>query len=42
LRFARPEEYADAGTGQDPNTIIRETMPLVHHVLVGGGIKVSL
>jgi signal transduction histidine kinase len=42
LRFARPEEYADSGTGQDPNDILRETLPLVHHVLIGAGIVVAM
>lgn len=42
LRFARPEEYADAGAGHDPNSLIRETLPLVQHLLGGAKIAVTL
>ncbi len=42
LRFARPEEYADAGTGHDPNVLIGETLPLVQHLLGGAKIEVTL
>jgi signal transduction histidine kinase len=42
LRFARPEEYADAGTGYSPDKVIQDTLPLVQHLLAGAGIEVVL
>ncbi|WP_199743756.1 ATP-binding protein [Pseudorhodobacter sp. E13] len=42
LRFARPEEYADAGSGFDPNALVQETLPLVQHLLGGAGIDLAL
>jgi len=42
LRFARPEEYADSGSGHDPDAVIRDTMPLVAHVLNRAGVAVTL
>lgn len=42
LRFARPEEYADAGSGFAPNVLIHETLPLVQHLLAGAAIEVAL
>ena len=42
LRFARPEEYADSGIGHAPDVIIRETLPLVQHLLSGAKIEVVL
>lgn len=42
LRFARPEEYADSGGGHDPDAVIRDTMPLVAHVLNRAGVAVTL
>jgi two-component system NtrC family sensor kinase len=42
LRFARPEEYADAGTGHDPDQVIRETLPLVQHLLNSANIAINL
>ena len=42
LRFARPEEYADSGTGNDPDDVIRDTMPLVQHLLAKANVDVGL
>jgi signal transduction histidine kinase len=42
LRFARPEEYADSGTGNDPDDVIRDTMPLVQHLLAKAKVEVGL
>jgi signal transduction histidine kinase len=42
LGFARPEEYAETGTGQDPNSVIRDTLPLVQHLLGDARIKITL
>ncbi len=42
LRFARPEEYADGGTGNDPDDVIRDTMPLVQHLLAKAKVDVGL
>jgi len=42
LRFARPEEYADEGPGHTPDMVIRETLPLVQHLLTGAKIDVVL
>ncbi len=42
LHFARPEEYADTGSGNDPDTVIRDTMPLVQHLLSKARIEVEL
>lgn len=42
LHFARPEEYADAGSGNDPDTVIRDTMPLVHHLLSKARVEVEM
>jgi two-component system NtrC family sensor kinase len=42
LRFARPEEYADAGAGHDPDQVIRETLPLVQHLLNSANIAINL
>lgn len=42
LRFARPEEYADGGTGNDPDDVIRDTMPLVQHLLAKANVEVRL
>ena len=42
LHFARPEEYADTGSGNDPDTVIRDTMPLVQHLLSKSRIEVDL
>lgn len=42
LRFARPEEYADTGGGTDPNRVIRDTIPLVQHVLSRSAIELTL
>ncbi len=42
LRFARPEEYADEGPGHTPDKVIRETLPLVQHLLTGAEIDVVL
>lgn len=42
LRFARPEEYEDAGTGYAPDTVVQETLPLVQHLLGGAKIQVVL
>lgn len=42
LHFARPEEYADSGSGNDPDTVIRDTMPLVQHLLSKARIEVEL
>lgn len=42
LRFARPEEYADGGTGNDPDDVIRDTMPLVQHLLTKAKVEVGL
>ncbi|MGB3178773.1 MAG: cache domain-containing protein [Albidovulum sp.] len=42
LRFARPEEYADSGIGIDPDDVIRDTMPLVNHLLAKSAVNVTL
>lgn len=42
LGFARPEEYAETGSGVDPCETIRQTLPLVQHLLTGAGIKLDL
>lgn len=42
LRFARPEEYAETGTGHDPDGVIRDTMPLVRHLLSKAGVALTL
>lgn len=42
LRFARPEEYADSGTGNDPDDVIRDTMPLVQHLLAKARVEVVM
>jgi two-component system NtrC family sensor kinase len=42
LRFARPEEYAEAGPGHTPDELIRETLPLVQHLMSGAKIEVVL
>jgi signal transduction histidine kinase len=42
LGFARPEEYAETGTGQDPNTVIRDTLPLVQHLLGEARLEIEL
>ncbi len=42
LHFARPEEYADSGGGNDPDTVIRDTMPLVQHLVTKAGVEVAL
>jgi two-component system, NtrC family, sensor kinase len=42
LRFARPEEFADAGMGYAPDTVISDTLPLVQHLLGDAKIEVIL
>tara|TARA_R110002110_G_scaffold287407_1_gene501719 strand:- start:2081 stop:4003 length:1923 start_codon:yes stop_codon:yes gene_type:complete len=42
LGFARPEEYAETGAGIDPCETIRETLPLVQHLLTGAAIRLEL
>lgn len=42
LRFARPEEFADSDAGHDPDAVIRDTLPLVAHVLNRAGVTVTL
>ncbi len=42
LRFARPEEYAEGGAGNDPDEVIRNTMPLVQHLLAKARIEVGV
>ncbi len=42
LRFARPEEYADSGGGVDPDQAIRDTLPLIQHVLTRSEIELRL
>ncbi|WP_347313455.1 sensor histidine kinase [Defluviimonas sp. SAOS-178_SWC] len=42
LHFARPEEYADSGSGNDPDAVIRDTMPLVQHLLSKARVEVEL
>lgn len=42
LQLARPEEFAETGGGTDPDTVVRDTLPLVQHVLSKSEIKVSL
>jgi len=42
LGFARPEEYAETGVGIDPCETIRETLPLVQHLLTGAAISLEL
>lgn len=42
LGFARPEEYAETGAGQDPNSVIRDTLPLVQHLLGEAKIDIQL
>lgn len=42
LRFARPEEYADSGGGIDPDQAIRDTLPLIQHVLTRSEIELRL
>lgn len=42
LRFARPEEYAESGSGVDVDAVIRDTLPLVGHALSRAQIEVHL
>lgn len=42
LQFARPEEYAEDGTGHDPDAVIRDTLPLVQHLLGRSRIELAL
>lgn len=42
LRFARPEEFAETGGGHDPDAVIRDTLPLVAHVLDRAGVTMTL
>ena len=42
LRFARPEEFAAPDHGIDVAQTIRDTLPLLHHLLVKGGITLDL
>ena len=42
LRFARPEEYAEDGSGHDPDAVIRDTLPLVQHLLAKSEIALEL
>jgi len=42
LQLARPEEYAETGGGTDPDVVVRDTLPLVQHILSKSAIKVSL
>lgn len=42
LRFARPEEFADTGHGVDPGQTIRDTIPLLDHLMARGGIVLDL
>ncbi|MCB2137489.1 MAG: cache domain-containing protein [Rhodobacteraceae bacterium] len=42
LQFARPEEYAETGIGHSPDKVIRDTLPLVQHLLSRAAITVDL
>ncbi len=42
LQFARPEEYAETGEGHDADEVVRDTLPLVQHLLTSSGIKIDL
>ncbi|MBL4749918.1 MAG: cache domain-containing protein [Amylibacter sp.] len=42
LQFARPEEYAGVVDYTDPNDVIRDTLPLVQHLLAKGHIDLVL
>ena len=40
LQFARPEEYADTVNHHSPNEVVRDSLPLVQHLL--GKVKIEL
>ncbi|MCB2093152.1 MAG: cache domain-containing protein [Rhodobacteraceae bacterium] len=42
LQFARPEEFAQSGMGHSPDEVIRDTLPLVQHLLTKAKITVDL
>lgn len=42
LQFARPEEYAGFVEHHSPNDLIRDSLPLVHHLLTKVDIDVTL
>ncbi len=42
LQFARPEEYADSVEGHAPDDVIRDSLPLVQHLLNRGDITLDL
>ena len=42
LQFARPEEYAGVVDTTSPNEVIKDTLPLVQHLLSKGHIKLVL
>jgi signal transduction histidine kinase len=42
LQFARPEEYAETGMGNSPDKVIKDTLPLVQHLLSRAEIAVEL
>ncbi|GAB4388838.1 sensor histidine kinase [Albidovulum sp.] len=42
LQFARPEEYAESGEGHDPDAVIRDTLPLVMHLLTRSHVEMVL
>ncbi|SMX44298.1 sensor histidine kinase [Actibacterium lipolyticum] len=42
LEFARPEEYAGTVEGYNPDDAVRDSVPLVHHLLTKGDIEIVL
>ncbi len=42
LQFARPEEFAEDGSGHDPDAMIRDTLPLVQHLLARSDVRLTL
>lgn len=42
LTLARPEEYADGDIGTEPDQVIRDTLPLVQHILTKSEIRFEL